>query len=144
MTVEVGLDGTGKTTIDTPLPFLSHMLDQIGRHGLFDLAVKATGDIEIDGHHTTEDVGIVLGKAFAAALGDKAGIARYGSATLPMDEARATAAVDLTGSLESSRYVRYLTDFHQSVTQRHSAHPEVKKFTGLLASTYPNLNLRVG
>jgi imidazoleglycerol-phosphate dehydratase len=95
--VEVGLDGTGVTAIDTPLPFLSHMLDQIGRHGLIDLTVKATGDVEIDGHHTTEDVGIVLGKAMAAALGDKAGIARYGSATLPMDEARATAALDLSG-----------------------------------------------
>jgi imidazoleglycerol-phosphate dehydratase len=95
--VEVGLDGTGVTAVDTPLPFLSHMLDQIGRHGLIDLTVKATGDVEIDGHHTTEDVGIVLGKAMAAALGDKAGIARYGSATLPMDEARATAALDLSG-----------------------------------------------
>ena len=95
--VEVGLDGTGATAIDTPLPFLSHMLDQIGRHGLIDLTVKATGDVEIDGHHTTEDLGIVLGKAVAAALGDKAGIARYGAATLPMDEARATCALDLSG-----------------------------------------------
>lgn len=91
------MDGTGVTAIDTPLPFLSHMLDQIGRHGLVDLTVRATGDVEIDGHHTTEDVGIVLGKAVLAALGDKAGIARYGSATLPMDEARATAALDLSG-----------------------------------------------
>jgi len=81
----------------TPLPFLSHMLDQIARHGLFDLTVTAKGDVEIDGHHTTEDVAIVLGKAFAAALGDRKGIARYGSATLPMDEARATCAVDLSG-----------------------------------------------
>lgn len=97
VTVEIGLDGTGQTSIATPLPFLSHMLDQIGRHGLFDLTVTATGDVEIDGHHTTEDIGIVLGKAVAAALGDKAGITRYGSATLPMDEARATAALDLSG-----------------------------------------------
>ena len=95
--VEVDLDGAGVTAIDTPLPFLSHMLEQIGRHGLLDLTVKATGDVEIDGHHTTEDVGIVLGKAVASALGDKAGIARYGAATLPMDEARATAALDLSG-----------------------------------------------
>lgn len=95
--VEIDLDGTGITAIDTPLPFLSHMLDQIGRHGLLDLTVKATGDVEIDGHHTTEDIGIVLGRAVAAALGDKAGIRRYGSATLPMDEARATAALDLSG-----------------------------------------------
>lgn len=95
--VELDLDGTGQTRISTPLPFLSHMLDQIGKHGLFDLGVEAKGDVEIDGHHTTEDVGIVLGRAFAAALGDKHGIVRYGSATLPMDEARATCAVDLSG-----------------------------------------------
>jgi imidazoleglycerol-phosphate dehydratase len=95
--VEIGLDGSGKNQIDTPIPFLSHMLDQIGKHGLFDLTVKATGDVEIDGHHTTEDVGIVLGRAFANALGDKAGIARYGWATLPMDEARATCTIDLSG-----------------------------------------------
>jgi imidazoleglycerol-phosphate dehydratase len=73
------------------------MVEQIGKHGLFDLSVRASGDTEIDGHHTTEDLGIVLGQAFAKALGDKVGIARYGSATLPMDEARATCAVDLSG-----------------------------------------------
>jgi imidazoleglycerol-phosphate dehydratase len=95
--VELELDGTGQNQIATPLPFLSHMLDQIGRHGLFDLKVKATGDTEIDGHHTTEDVAYTLGRAVAAALGDKAGIARYGWATLPMDEARATCAIDLSG-----------------------------------------------
>jgi imidazoleglycerol-phosphate dehydratase len=95
--VEIDLDGRGKSQIDTPIPFLSHMLDQIGRHGLFDLTVHATGDVEIDGHHTTEDVGIVLGRAVMTALGDKAKIARYGWATLPMDEARATCAIDLSG-----------------------------------------------
>jgi imidazoleglycerol-phosphate dehydratase len=95
--VSVGLDGTGRSLIETPLPFLSHMLEQIARHGLIDLEVKATGDIEIDGHHTTEDLAIVFGTAVAAALGDKAGIARYGWATLPMDEARATCAIDLAG-----------------------------------------------
>jgi imidazoleglycerol-phosphate dehydratase len=95
--VEIDLDGTGKSNITTPLPFLSHMLDQIARHGLVDLVVDAKGDVEIDGHHTTEDIGIVLGKAVAAALGDRAGIARYGWATLPMDEARATATIDLSG-----------------------------------------------
>lgn len=97
MTVDIDLDGAGNSQIDTPIPFLSHMLDQIGIHGLFDLTVKATGDVEIDGHHTTEDVGFVLGSAVAAALGDKAGIARYGWATLPMDEARATCTIDLCG-----------------------------------------------
>lgn len=95
--VAIDLDGTGESNISTPLPFLSHMLDQIARHGLFDLTVDAKGDVEIDGHHTTEDVGIVLGKAVGAALGDRAGIARYGWATLPMDEARATATLDLSG-----------------------------------------------
>jgi len=97
ITVEVDLDGTGRTQIDTPLPFLSHMLEQIGRHGAIDLVVKAKGDVEIDGHHTTEDIGIVLGKAVLEALGDRAGIRRYGSATLPMDEALVTVALDLSG-----------------------------------------------
>ena len=95
--VEVDLDGTGKATIQTPLPFLSHMLEQIARHGAFDLSVFAEGDVEIDGHHTTEDIGIVLGKAVLDALGDRRGIRRYGSATLPMDEALVTAALDLSG-----------------------------------------------
>jgi imidazoleglycerol-phosphate dehydratase len=95
--VEVNLDGTGVSSINTPLPFLSHMLDQIARHGAIDLTVLAEGDVEIDGHHTTEDIGIVLGKAVLDALGDRKGIRRYGSATLPMDEALVTAALDLSG-----------------------------------------------
>ena len=97
ITVELDLDGTGKSSIDTPLPFLSHMLEQIARHGVIDLTVKAKGDVDVDGHHTTEDVGIVLGKAVLEALGDRAGICRYGSATLPMDEALVTSALDLSG-----------------------------------------------
>jgi imidazoleglycerol-phosphate dehydratase len=95
--VEVDLDGTGQYSIETPLPFLSHMLDQLGRHGMLDLTVVARGDTEIDGHHTTEDLGITLGQAVAEALGDRAGIRRYGSATLPMDEACVTCALDLSG-----------------------------------------------
>ena len=95
--VELDLDGTGKHSIRTPLPFLTHMLEQISRHGLFDLTIDAAGDVEIDGHHTTEDLGIALGRAFSDALGDKRGIRRYGSATLPMDEALVTCAVDLSG-----------------------------------------------
>jgi len=95
--VEIDLDGTGRSSIATPLPFLSHMLDQIARHGLFDLTVEARGDVEIDGHHTTEDLGITLGTAVREALGDKRGITRYGEATLPMDEALATCALDLSG-----------------------------------------------
>jgi imidazoleglycerol-phosphate dehydratase len=95
--VTIDLDGSGRASIATPLPFLSHMLDQIARHGLFDLTVEARGDVEIDGHHTTEDVGITLGTAVREALGDKKGIARYGEATLPMDEALVTCALDLSG-----------------------------------------------
>lgn len=97
ISVEINLDGTGRANITTPLPFLSHMLHQIARHGLFDLTVEAEGDVEIDGHHTTEDLGIVLGSAVADALGTKESIARYGEATLPMDEALVTCALDLSG-----------------------------------------------
>jgi imidazoleglycerol-phosphate dehydratase len=95
--VEIDLDGSGKHQIDTPLPFLNHMLDQLGRHGMFDLKVDAKGDVEIDGHHTTEDVGIAIGQAVGQALGNRAGIRRYGAATLPMDEACVTCALDLSG-----------------------------------------------
>jgi imidazoleglycerol-phosphate dehydratase len=95
--VSLDLDGTGRSDIHTPLPFLTHMVDQLARHGLLDLIVKATGDVEIDGHHTTEDLGLVIGQCVARAVGDKAGLVRYGWATLPMDEARATCALDLSG-----------------------------------------------
>jgi len=95
--VDLGLDGSGQRTIATPVPFFSHMLDAFARHGLFDLNVQAAGDIEIDAHHTVEDVGLALGMAFEKALGDRAGIVRYGSATLPMDEVLATVAVDFCG-----------------------------------------------
>jgi imidazoleglycerol-phosphate dehydratase len=95
--VTIDLDGSGTPDVQTPLPFLTHMVEQIAKHGLFDLKVRATGDTEIDGHHTTEDLGFVLGQTVAKALGDKAKIARYGWATLPMDEARASCAIDLGG-----------------------------------------------
>jgi imidazoleglycerol-phosphate dehydratase len=97
ITVTVDLDGGGHARIVTPIPFLTHMVEQIARHGGVDLTIQAQGDVEIDGHHTTEDLAFVLGQAVARALGDKAGIARYGWATLPMDEARATCALDLGG-----------------------------------------------
>lgn len=97
ITVELDLDGTGITNIDTGVPFFDHMLDAFGRHGLFDLTVKAQGDIEVDAHHTVEDVGIVLGQAFREALGDCAGIVRYGSIALPMDETLVLAAIDISG-----------------------------------------------
>ncbi len=95
--VTLDLDGSGDVDVHTPLPFLSHMVEQVGKHGLLDLEVVSSGDIEIDGHHTTEDLGFVLGQAVAQALGDKTSIARYGWATLPMDEARATCTIDFCG-----------------------------------------------
>lgn len=95
--VVLDLDGSGQYQVETPIGFLTHMVEQLAKHGLFDLKVKAKGDTHIDGHHTTEDLGIALGQAFSAALGDKAGIRRYGSATLPMDEACVTCALDMSG-----------------------------------------------
>lgn len=95
--VELALDGTGRTSVDTGVPFLDHMLDALGRHGLMDLTVRAQGDLEVDAHHTVEDVGIVLGQALADALGDKRGVGRFADAVVPMDEALVLAAVDLSG-----------------------------------------------
>jgi len=91
------LDGSGEGTRDTGVPFFDHMLDHVAKHGMFDLQVTAKGDYQIDDHHTVEDVGIVLGKALAQALGDKSGIRRYGDATVPMDEALVLCAVDFSG-----------------------------------------------
>ena len=95
--VEVDLDGTGRTDISTTVPFYDHMLTALGKHSLIDLTVRATGDIEIDAHHTVEDVAICLGEALREALGDKRGIARFGDATVPLDEALAQAVVDVSG-----------------------------------------------
>jgi imidazoleglycerol-phosphate dehydratase len=97
ITLSLSLDGVGKANIATGIGFLDHMLRHIAVHGLFDLDVKATGDLEIDPHHTVEDVGIVLGQAFDQALGDRQGIVRMGSAAVPMDESLAFVAVDLSG-----------------------------------------------
>ncbi|HTG82353.1 MAG TPA: imidazoleglycerol-phosphate dehydratase HisB [Geobacteraceae bacterium] len=95
LTLEI--DGTGEAKVCTSVPFLDHMLDLFTRHGLFDLKVEAKGDIDIDFHHTVEDIGIVLGQAFREALGDKKGIRRYGQASVPMDETLASVAIDLSG-----------------------------------------------
>ncbi len=95
--VEVRVDGGGEFDAETPTPFLTHMLHQIARHGLFDLRVRATGDTEIDAHHTVEDTGIVLGQAFDQALGDRQGLHRYGQASIPLDEALVHCVVDLSG-----------------------------------------------
>jgi imidazoleglycerol-phosphate dehydratase len=95
--VELDLDGTGQSTLSTGIGFFDHMLDQVARHGLIDLAVEAKGDLQIDAHHTVEDIGITLGQAFAKAIGDKRGVRRYGHAFVPLDEALSRAVVDLSG-----------------------------------------------
>ncbi len=95
--ISIDIDGSGSTEISTGIPFYDHMLDQLGRHGGFDLAVKAVGDLEIDTHHTVEDVAITLGEVFAEALGDKAGVRRFASGRYPLDEALIDVALDLSG-----------------------------------------------
>jgi imidazoleglycerol-phosphate dehydratase len=95
--VEVNLDGEGRADLATGVPFLDHMLDQLARHGMLDLVVRAEGDLHIDAHHTVEDIGIALGQAVAKAVGDKAGICRYGHAYVPLDEALSRVVIDLSG-----------------------------------------------
>ena len=97
ITVEINLDGTGASELDTGVPFFDHMLDQLARHGLIDLKVKAVGDLQIDAHHTVEDTGIVLGEALREAIGDKKGLTRYGHFYAPLDEALSRVVVDLSG-----------------------------------------------
>ena len=95
--IDLNLDGSGKTDFDTGLPFLEHMLDQIGRHGMIDLSIKAKGDLHIDDHHTIEDIGISLGEALNKAVGDKKGIRRYGHSYVPLDEALSRVVLDFSG-----------------------------------------------
>ena len=95
--VEIDLDGSGKTSVSTGVPFFDHMLDALGRHSLIDLTVDARGDLAVDAHHTVEDTGICIGQALSSALGDRAGIRRFGSAAAPLDEALVLAAVDISG-----------------------------------------------
>ncbi|KGD62456.1 MAG: imidazoleglycerol-phosphate dehydratase HisB [Alcanivorax sp.] len=95
--VSINLDGTGQCKLDTGLPFLEHMLDQVARHGLVDIEIKAKGDLHIDAHHTVEDIGITLGQAFTKAIGDKKGVRRYGHAYVPLDEALSRVVLDLSG-----------------------------------------------
>ncbi len=95
--ISIGLDGSGSAVVETGVPFFDHMLTAFGKHGLFNLTVRAKGDLEVDAHHTVEDCGIVLGQAFAQALGDKTGITRFGHALIPMDETLVLAAVDISG-----------------------------------------------
>lgn len=97
ISVKLNLDGSGKSKLASGVPFLDHMLDQVARHGVFDLEVSAKGDLHIDAHHTVEDIGITLGQAFAKAIGDKKGVRRYGHAYVPLDEALSRVVVDLSG-----------------------------------------------
>jgi len=97
ITVELDLDGSGKNSLDTGVPFLEHMLEQIARHGLLDVSIQAKGDLHIDAHHTVEDIGITLGQAFTQALGDRKGIRRYGHAYVPLDEALSRVVIDFSG-----------------------------------------------
>ncbi len=105
--IELNLDGTGRAEFTTGVPFLDHMLDQIARHGLVDLTVNAKGDLEIDAHHTVEDIGITLGQAVAQAVGDKQGIVRYGHAYVPLDEALSRVVIDLSGRPQLVEKVKY-------------------------------------
>ena len=97
ISIQLNLDGAGQSTLKTGLPFFDHMLDQIARHGMLDLSIDAKGDLEIDAHHTVEDIGITLGQAFVQALGDKQGIRRYGHAYVPLDEALSRVVIDFSG-----------------------------------------------
>ena len=97
ISVSLNLDGTGKSVLDTGVPFLDHKLDQVARHGMVDLTIIAKGDLHIDAHHTVEDIGITLGQAFAQAISDKRGLCRYGYAYVPLDEALSRAVIDLSG-----------------------------------------------
>ncbi|VAX08912.1 Imidazoleglycerol-phosphate dehydratase [hydrothermal vent metagenome] len=97
VSVKLNLDGTGSVKLETGVPFLDHMLDQVARHGLVDLEVKADGDLQVDAHHTVEDIGITFGQALTAAVGDKTGIRRYGHAYVPLDEALSRVVIDLSG-----------------------------------------------
>lgn len=107
ISVTLNLDGTGQAQLNTGVPFLDHMLDQIARHGLIDMEISASGDLHIDAHHTVEDVGITCGQAFSQALGDKKGIRRYGHAYVPLDEALSRVVIDLSGRPGIEYHVDY-------------------------------------
>ena len=107
ISVAVNLDGTGESSFETGIPFLEHMLDQIARHGLVDLDIKASGDLHIDDHHCVEDIGIALGQAYCQALGDKKGITRYGHAYVPLDEALSRVVIDFSGRPGIEYRVKY-------------------------------------
>ncbi|MDH3694382.1 MAG: imidazoleglycerol-phosphate dehydratase HisB [Gammaproteobacteria bacterium] len=118
--VGLNLDGTGKSNLQTGLPFLEHMLDQVARHGVMDIDITANGDLEIDAHHTVEDIGITLGQAVAQAIGDKKGVRRYGHAYVPLDEALSRVVIDYSG--------RPSLDYHVSYPRSHVGEFDVDLF----------------
>lgn len=134
----VNLDGSGENNISTGVGFFDHMLEQLAKHGLFDIDLKAEGDLHIDPHHTVEDVGIVLGQAFKKALGDKAGITRYGSATLPMDEALVMTSIDISGRGK----LEYAISIEQEMIGELPADLVPEFFTAFAANAGITLHLR--
>ena len=137
--VTLGLDGTGKTSIHTGIGFFDHMLDGFARHGLFDLTVAVSGDLEVDCHHTIEDTGIVLGQAIREAVGDKAGIRRYGHMILPMDETLALCAVDLSGR----PYLGFQAEFPTERVGEMDTQMVCEFFYAVSYSAMMNLHLRI-
>ena len=136
----LALDGSGQRRIVTPVPFFNHMLEAVARHGLFDLEINATGDVEVDPHHLVEDVGICLGQAFRDALGDRSGIARYGEATIPMDETLVSAAVDFSGR---AAFVYRADQLKGRVVGTFDVELGREFFGGFVASALCNLHLEV-
>ena len=136
----LALDGTGQRRIATPVPFFNHMLEAVARHGLFDLEVNATGDVEVDPHHLVEDVGICLGQAFREALGDRSGIARFGEATIPMDETLVSAAVDFSGR---AAFVYRADQLKGRVVGTFDVELGREFFGGFVAAALCNLHLEV-
>ena len=137
--VELNLDGSGQTNIDTGIGFLNHMLMLFGFHGGFDLIVKCSGDVDVDSHHTAEDIGIALGEAFKIALGDKKGIERYGFMFLPMDEALARVAVDFSGR----PYLIYNVQFGRSMLGQMATEDFKEFFKGFVNNSLTTLHVEV-
>jgi imidazoleglycerol-phosphate dehydratase len=138
--VRLTIDGGGKGAIDTPLPFFNHMLEAFAKHGLFDLEVHARGDVEVDAHHTVEDVGIVLGQAFWQALGDRRSIVRYGEATIPMDETLSQCVIDFAGR---TAFIWQVPDFGGRWVGGFDCALAKEFFAAFAGSARANLHLRL-
>lgn len=138
ITIEINLDGTGKSAVETGIGFFDHMLDAFARHSGYDLTVKAVGDLHVDGHHLVEDTGIVLGQAMAEALGNKRGIARFGEAHIPMDEALAEAAIDISGR----SFLVMKADFLSPIIGTYSTQMTKHFFESFTSAAGINMNLK--